>query len=73
MISQNVATFFDSQVVVGVSSAAVAVEEESGLSVAKAMGAYRGILHQNHGLLTTSQHSIDDAAFLFIALERCCK
>ena len=41
--------------------------------IAKAMGAHLGILHQNHGLLTISQHSIDDAAFWFIALERCCK
>jgi ribulose-5-phosphate 4-epimerase/fuculose-1-phosphate aldolase len=31
------------------------------------------VLHQNHGLLTTSRHSIDDAAFWFIALERCCQ
>ena len=73
MISQDVAAFYNSHVVVGASSGAVAVEEESGLSVAKAMGAHRGILHQNHGLLTTSQHSIDDAAFWFIALERCCQ
>ena len=73
MISQDAAAFYQSHVVVGASSGAVAVEQESGLSVAKAMGQHRGILHQNHGLLTTSQHSIDDAAFWFIALERCCK
>ncbi len=30
-------------------------------------------MHQNHGLLTASKHSIDDAAFWFIALERCCQ
>ena len=73
MISQDAAAFYQSHVVVGASSGAVTVEQESGLSVAKAMGQHRGILHQNHGLLTTSQHSIDDAAFWFIALERCCK
>ena len=73
MISQDAAAFYQSHVVVGASSGAVAVEQDSGLSVAKAMGQHRGILHQNHGLLTTSQHSIDDAAFWFIALERCCK
>jgi ribulose-5-phosphate 4-epimerase/fuculose-1-phosphate aldolase len=33
----------------------------------------RAALHQNHGLLTASRHSIDDAAFWFIALERCCQ
>ena len=73
MISQDVVAFYNSHVVVGASSSAVAVDEDSGLSVAKAMGVYRGILHQNHGLLTTSQHSFDDAAFWFIAHERCCK
>lgn len=45
--------------------------------MAKQIGCNRGILHQNHGLLhgllTTSRHSIDDAAFWFIALERACK
>ncbi len=33
----------------------------------------KAALHQNHGLLTASRHSIDDAAFWFIALERCCR
>lgn len=58
---------------IGASAGAVAVEQASGLSVAQQVGRNRGILHQNHGLLTTSRHSIDDAAFWFIALERACK
>jgi ribulose-5-phosphate 4-epimerase/fuculose-1-phosphate aldolase len=33
----------------------------------------KAALHQNHGLLTASRHSIDSAAFWFIALERCCQ
>jgi ribulose-5-phosphate 4-epimerase/fuculose-1-phosphate aldolase len=33
----------------------------------------RAAIHQNHGLLTVSRHSIEAAAFWFIALERCCK
>lgn len=33
----------------------------------------RAATHQNHGLLTASRHSIDEAAFWFIALERCCQ
>ena len=41
--------------------------------MAQEIGKSRAILHQNHGLLTTSRHSIDDAAFWFIALERCCQ
>lgn len=41
--------------------------------MAKEIGRNRAVLHQNHGLLTTSRHSIDDAAFWFIALERACQ
>lgn len=73
MISQDAAAFYNSHAVIGASAGAVAVEKESGWSVAKEIGRNRGVLHQNHGLLTTSRHSIDDAAFWFIALERACK
>jgi len=72
-ISQDACAFFEDQVVIGKSAGAVAVEEKSGLGVAQIMGDYRAALHQNHGLLTSSPHSIDDAAWWFIALEQCCK
>ena len=73
MISQDAAAFYNSHAVIGASAGAVAVEKESGSSVAKEIGRNRGVLHQNHGLLTCSRHSIDDAAFWFIALERACQ
>jgi ribulose-5-phosphate 4-epimerase/fuculose-1-phosphate aldolase len=73
MISQDAACFYDSHVVIRASAGAVAVEEKSGHSVADAFGTNRAAFHQNHGLLTASRHSIDDAAFWFIALERCCQ
>ena len=73
MISQDAACFYDNHVVIGASAGAVAVEAPSGHSVADAFGRYRAALHQNHGLITASRHSIDDAAFWFIALERCCQ
>ena len=73
MISQDAACFYKSHIVIGASAGAVAVEEKSGHSVADAWGDNRAALHQNHGLLTSSKHSIDDAAFWFIALERCCR
>ena len=73
MISQDAACFYGNHAVVGASAGAVAVENESGASVAAQIGKNRAVLHQNHGLLTTSRHSIDDAAFWFIALERCCQ
>lgn len=73
MISQDAACFYGNHAVIGASAGAVAVESDSGISVARQIGKNRAILHQNHGLLTTSRHSIDDAAFWFIALERCCQ
>lgn len=72
-ISQDACAFFENQVVIGKSAGAVAVEEESGVRVAEAFGDVRAALHMNHGLLTSSHHSIDDAAWWFIALEQCCK
>jgi ribulose-5-phosphate 4-epimerase/fuculose-1-phosphate aldolase len=33
----------------------------------------KAAIHRNHGLLTAGHHSIDSAAFWFIALERCCR
>ncbi len=73
MISQDAACFYNNHVVIGASAGAVAVEKASGQSVAELFGQNRAALHQNHGLLTASRHSIDDAAFWFIALERCCQ
>ncbi len=73
MLSQDAACFYNNHAVIGASAGAVAVERQSGASVAEQFGTNRAILHQNHGLLTASQHSIDDAAFWFIALERCCQ
>lgn len=73
MISQDAAAFYRSHTVIGASAGAVAVEKENGRSVAQAIGRNRAALHQNHGLFTCSRHSIDDAAFWFIALERACR
>jgi ribulose-5-phosphate 4-epimerase/fuculose-1-phosphate aldolase len=73
MLSQDAACFYNNHAVIGASAGAVAVEEKAGLTIAQQIGKVRGILHQNHGLLTSSRHSIDDAAFWFIALERCCQ
>jgi len=51
----------------------VAVEVEGGHKVANAFKGVKAAIHQNHGLLTASRHSIEAAAFWFIALERCCQ
>ncbi len=72
-ITQDACAFFEDHVVIGEQGGQVAVENHAGSDVAKAFKGVKAALHQNHGLLTASRHSIDSAAFWFIALERCCQ
>ncbi len=72
-ISQDAAAFFEDHVVIKDEAGAVAVEEKAGLSVCDQFKGVKAAIHQNHGILTVSRHSVDAAAFWFIALERCCK
>jgi ribulose-5-phosphate 4-epimerase/fuculose-1-phosphate aldolase len=72
-ITQDAACFYEDHVVIKDEGGAVAVTEDAGRNVAAAFKNVRAAIHQGHGLLTASRHSIDDAAFWFIALERCCQ
>ncbi|MGI4857433.1 MAG: class II aldolase/adducin family protein [Janthinobacterium lividum] len=72
-ISQDAAAFFEDHVVIGDEAGQVAVEVKAGHKVANAFQGVKAAIHQNHGLLTASRHSIESAAFWFIALERCCQ
>ncbi len=72
-VTQDACAFFEDHVVIGEQGGQVAVENHAGSDVAKAFAGVKAALHQNHGLLTASRHSIDSAAFWFIALERCCQ
>ncbi|VFR32623.1 Ribulose-5-phosphate 4-epimerase and related epimerases and aldolases [plant metagenome] len=72
-ISQDAAAFFEDHVVIRAEAGAVAVEEKAGQSICDHFRDVKAAIHQNHGLLTVSRHSIDAAAFWFMALERCCK
>jgi ribulose-5-phosphate 4-epimerase/fuculose-1-phosphate aldolase len=72
-ITQDAAAFFEDHVVIGDEAGQVAVEVKAGHKVASAFTGVKAAIHQNHGLLTASRHSIEAAAFWFIALERCCK
>jgi len=72
-ISQDAAAFFEDHVVIKEEAGQVAVEERAGTSVCDWFKGVKAAIHQNHGLLTASRHSIEAAAFWFIALERCCR
>ena len=72
-ITQDACAFFEDHVIIGDEAGAVAVENHAGSNVATAFKGVKAAIHQNHGLLTASRHSIEAAAFWFIALERCCQ
>jgi ribulose-5-phosphate 4-epimerase/fuculose-1-phosphate aldolase len=72
-ITQDAAVFYEDHVVIDDEAGQVAVEEGAGYSVASWFKDVKAAIHKNHGLLTASRHSIDDAAFWFIALERVCQ
>ena len=72
-ISQDAAAFYEDHAVIGAEAGQVAVEVKAGGSVAAHFTGVKAAIHRNHGLLTASRHSIEAAAFWFIALERCCK
>ena len=72
-ITQDAAVFFEDHVVIGDEAGQVAVEVKAGHKVANAFKGVKAAIHQNHGLLTVSRHSIEAAAFWYIGLERCCQ
>ncbi len=72
-ISQDACAFYEDHVVITEEAGQVAVENPAGPKVAAAFKGVKAAIHQNHGLLTASRHSIESAAFWFAALERCCQ
>jgi ribulose-5-phosphate 4-epimerase/fuculose-1-phosphate aldolase len=72
-ITQDAAVFYEDHVVIADEGGKVAVEVKAGHNVATAFKGVKAAIHQNHGLLTASRHSIDAAAFWFIGLERVCR
>ncbi|WP_422368648.1 class II aldolase/adducin family protein [Pelagibius sp.] len=72
-ITQDACRFYGTHAVVNDEGGAVSVEAGQGAGVVEAFADNRAILHQNHGLITASRHSVDDAAWAFIALEAACR
>lgn len=72
-VTQDAACFYEDHAVVNDEGGAVAVFKDQGQGVVEAFRNNRAILHQNHGLLTGSRHSVDSACYWFIALERACQ
>lgn len=72
-ITQTACGFYGHQALITEEAGAVVVERGAGFSVAKAFGDAKVAIHQNHGLFSVGRHSIDEAAWWFIALERACE
>lgn len=72
MINQDVLTFYKSHEVYS-DFGGVALDEKEGEAIAKAVNEKtKGVILQNHGLLTVGE-TVDEAAYLFTLMERSCK
>ena len=71
MLNQDVCTFYNSHSVYN-NFGGVAIEASEGEGIAKAVGNGKGAILQNHGLITVG-YTVDEAAYLFGLMERCCK
>ena len=71
MINQDVCTFYKSHAVYE-DFGGVALEAEEGIHISKLLGDGKGVILQNHGLLTVG-NTVDEAAYLFTLLEKSCQ
>lgn len=72
-VTQDACMFYGDHVVLTDGAGKVPVADQSGSPIAVAFRENKAVIHQNHGLLTASRHSIDDAVWSFIALDHCCR
>ena len=70
MMTQDSLRFYKSHAVYDNFGGAV-LDREEGKRIAKALGNGKAAILQNHGLLTVG-HSVDEAAFWFISLDKTC-
>lgn len=71
MINQDVCMFYNDQAVFS-NFGGVALENSEGHEIAQAAAGARSVILQNHGLLTMGK-TVDEAAYLFMLLERSCE
>jgi ribulose-5-phosphate 4-epimerase/fuculose-1-phosphate aldolase len=69
-ITQDVCAFYQDHDVFD-DYTGVVLDVEEGKRIAHALGEYKAVILRNHGLLTVG-HSVDEAAWWFITMERSC-
>lgn len=70
-ISQDVCAFFDDHALFD-DYTGVVLDTEEGKRIAHALGEHKAAILRNHGLLTVG-HSVEEAAWWFITMERSCQ
>lgn len=70
-ITQDACSFHNDHVVYESFNGVVLAAEE-GRNIARTVGGCKAALLQNHGLLTVG-HTIDEAVFWFVSMDKCCQ
>lgn len=71
-ITQDACAFYEDHTVIAEEGGAVVFEVDAGHRIAAQFGPHKAAIHQNHGLFTVG-HTVDEAAFWFITMERSCQ
>jgi ribulose-5-phosphate 4-epimerase/fuculose-1-phosphate aldolase len=72
-MNQSACAFYEDHAVITEDAGAIVVDQDAGTKIAAAFGDNKAAIHQNHGLFSAGRHSVDEAAWWFIALERACQ
>jgi ribulose-5-phosphate 4-epimerase/fuculose-1-phosphate aldolase len=71
-LTQEACAFYEDHVVIAEQGGAVVFEVEAGKELASRFPTGKAAIHKNHGLFTVG-HTVDEAAFWFITMERSCQ
>ena len=64
--------FYEDHTVCEEGGGAIVLEEAAAKALAAALGPHKATIHRNHGLFTVG-HTVDEAAWWFITMERTCQ
>jgi ribulose-5-phosphate 4-epimerase/fuculose-1-phosphate aldolase len=70
-VTQDACAFYEDHVFFDDTKVLI-TEESEGERLAQALGSYKAAILRNHGLITVG-HTIDEAVWWFVAMERCCQ
>jgi len=70
-ITQDACAFYDDHAIYS-EYGGVALDTEEGKRIAAALGKCKGVILQNHGLITVGK-SVDEAVWWFVKMDRCCQ